>query len=217
MEMRASRPSGGSYEADDLALCDPDAFLYALGDPALMGIRANVAVGMPDDRLVAIRGGPSGLFHNAVACGHDRRPLRSGKIGPSVRLCIPQYRIHPSTEVRSQTRVWKRCAKEQGSQTFSFAVIIVNHLRFGILKPVECSDGVAESGPNEEQLGVWCCLTLLVYNGKECLKLIGRSRCGLQVDLGRNKTHDLVDHLPGHSVGKCCPVDSVIDRLLIPS
>ena len=87
--------------------------LMPLAMRALVVVGGLVAVGVADDRLLAVAAGPAGLLHDAVARRDDRRTPRAL---PSRRRCacgVAEDRMAAAAEAGTELAVGQRVAQQE--------------------------------------------------------------------------------------------------------
>ena len=80
---------------------------------ALVIVGGLVAVGVADDRLLAVAAGPAGLLDDAVAGGDDRRAGGRRPVDAGVHLDIAEDRMAAAAEAGAELAVGHRVAQQE--------------------------------------------------------------------------------------------------------
>ena len=152
MQMRSGRQARRADPADYLALHDFRAGGDILGDRALVIVGRNIAIGVADQRLVAIAAGiPAGFFHDAVAGRDDRRAARGRPVNTGMHARKAEDRMAAHAETGAERAVRNGVAQQELADALALLVVIVDRIVVGVLEPVEARLGVAELGIDIEQ------------------------------------------------------------------
>ena len=123
VQVRSGREAGGAHEGHHLALVDMSPRPDAGGIARDMAVAGVPAAGVTDAQPVAVAAPGSGLGHDPVSGGQDRRAPAGAEVHALVRAGIAQDRMMAQAEQRGDPRAVDRSLQQEAFDILSEFVV----------------------------------------------------------------------------------------------